>query len=48
MFIDDIELKIAGSVQERSDMMPLLYVDDTPATKSNIEQDMIDVLTSFH
>ena len=29
-------------------MMPLLYVDDTPSSKTYIEQDMTDVLTSFH
>ena len=28
--------------------MPLLYVDDSPATKSSIEKDMTDVLNSFH
>lgn len=41
-------MKIAGSAQERSDLMPLLYVDDTPSTKSSIEQDMTNVLNSFH
>ena len=47
-FLDDMELKIAGNADERSLMMPLLYVDDSEDTKPKIESDMINVLESFH
>ena len=43
-----MELKIAGNADERSLMMPLLYVDDSEDTKPKIESDMINVLESFH
>jgi hypothetical protein len=43
-----MEIKIAGDAEERAMMMPLLYVDDTPDTKSRIERDMSNVLDSFH
>ena len=43
-----MEHKIAGNADERSLMMPLLYVDDSEDTKPKIESDMINVLESFH
>lgn len=43
---DDIELKIAGSQEERSLMMPLLYIDDEEI-KKQISRDMEEVLRTF-
>jgi hypothetical protein len=43
-----MELKIAGNAEERGLLMPLLYIDDTDDTKKRIEQDMSNVLGSFH
>ena len=43
-----MELKIAGNAEERSIMMPLLYIDDADDTRQKIENDMKNVLNSFH
>ena len=38
---DDIETKIAGNHEERSLMMPLLYIGQDEEVKKSIESDMI-------
>ena len=44
--IDDIELKISGSEEERSLMMPLLYIQDDK-TKEMITEKAIAVLEAY-
>jgi len=45
---EDMEIKIAGDAVERSQMMPLLYIDDCEETKSQVRDDMLRVLHQFH
>lgn len=45
---DDIELKIAGNAEDRSLMMPLLYIDGDAGAKRQIGEYMQTVLKDFH
>jgi hypothetical protein len=46
MFVEDIELKIAGNQYERSLMMPLLYIEDEE-TKTQIARDITQLLETY-